>query len=214
MEGIPQNIIELLEKFQVLVNSEPIDVSRSEDDLYDYISISKIEEELSNIYYGLVQFEITNSFFINNTVIYNCRIRVYHPIIQEWLNYDGTAAVTLKTKITKEGTDEIIDGEVLMELAVPLAYAEAIKNASKKIGKKFGADLNRTRGGKVKGQRTTAYDVMPFDKDTITDEKSAKSAFTLGHITKQEFDEILSVLSMPAIDEVNKSKSKPKTKAK
>lgn len=111
---------------------------------YKYLPISTVEKDLFKMYFGLVQFEILNYYHVLNEVVVTARIKVFHPVIYQWLNYDGIGAGLLqqdaKTKVAdfihyKKGNSQ--------KLASPNAYAEAIKNGAKKIGKRFGSDLNR-----------------------------------------------------------------------
>jgi hypothetical protein len=109
-----------------------------------YVPISVIEKDLDKVFFGMVQFEILWSKQVLNEFEVAARVKVFHPIMMQWLNYDGIGAALIQQK---SGT-QIIDFHVeklqtALKLAAPNAYAEAIKNAAKKIGKRFGSDLMR-----------------------------------------------------------------------
>lgn len=111
---------------------------------FQYLPISAIEKDLDKVYFGLVQYEILKFTHVLNEVVVEARIKVFHPVINQWMNYDGIGSAILQQDAKTKVMDFMIykKGNA-MQLAAPRAYAEAIKNAAKKIGKRFGADLNR-----------------------------------------------------------------------
>jgi hypothetical protein len=109
-----------------------------------YIPISSIEKDLDKCFFGLVQYEIVSFQQILNEFVVHARIKVFHPVINQWLNYDGIGAGMFQQKAGTPIQDFFMykrkDGG---KLTAPNAYAAAIKNAAKKIGKRFGSDLAR-----------------------------------------------------------------------
>ena len=92
----------------------------------------------------MVQYEVLKSEQIFNEILVTARIKVLHPVLNQWLNYDGVGS----SVIQQDANTKVMDFHQFkkpnaMQLAFPKAYAEAIKNAAKKIGKRFGADINR-----------------------------------------------------------------------
>lgn len=137
-----------MEAFTARLNRPPdsnkIQSRKEAGQTYQYIPVSIVEHDLRKHFFGLVQFEILNYHHVLNEVVVTARIKVFHPVLMQWLNYDGVGASMLQQD---EGT-QLIDfmqykKKNAQKLGAPNAYAEAIKNAAKKIGKKFGGDLNR-----------------------------------------------------------------------
>lgn len=111
---------------------------------YLYIPVSMIEKDLDKLFFGLVQYEVVESKQVFNEILVTARIKVFHPVIQQWLHYDGVgSAVIQQDAETKVSDFHLFKKSNAMQLAFPKAYAEAIKNGAKKIGKRFGSDLNR-----------------------------------------------------------------------
>ncbi|MNK92973.1 hypothetical protein D3C87_1131150 [compost metagenome] len=142
-----------LNAFQSILNQQPSqDKIKQTDDGYNYIPIATVEKELSECFFGLVQYTIISQQLIYNEWETHSRIRVFHPIQKCWLEYDGvgTGMIEIKGKSTTKDFFSIkkIDGS---KLAVPSSYAESVKNAAKKIGKRFGADVNRIIEENTKG---------------------------------------------------------------
>lgn len=68
-----------------------------------------------------------------------------NPVYKQWFKYDGTAALIIEQMSAGpyEGTTNVKMQDI--KTAVAICYSEAVKNAAKKIGPRFGSDLNRTR---------------------------------------------------------------------
>lgn len=132
-----------MEKFTKSLNSKPSKVAQHKQG-HLYVPVSSIEKDLAKMFFGLVQYEILGYSQVFNEVLVTARIKVFHPVIQQWLNYDGAgSAVIQQDANTKVQDFHIFKKPNAMQLTFPKAYAEAIKNAAKKIGKRFGSDLNR-----------------------------------------------------------------------
>jgi len=133
-----------METFAKLVNTAPVPEKIKTHQGYDYLPISTVEKELDRVYFGLVQYECISYQQIFNEVACHARIKVFHPVINQWMNYDGLgSAVLQQDKDTKVADFMHHKKANAGQLTYPKAYAEAIKNAAKKIGKRFGADINR-----------------------------------------------------------------------
>lgn len=133
-----------IQNFTKLLNTKPKPDMVQKHQGYDYLPISHIEKELDKLYFGLVQYEVITYQQIFNEISCHARIKVFHPVINQWMQYDGLgSAVIQQDKDTKVSDFHLYKKGNALQLALPKAYAEAIKNASKKIGKRFGADLNR-----------------------------------------------------------------------
>ena len=138
--------IPLLEEFTARLNQQ-VDQTRllkTPDGKASYLPISYIETMLREDFAGAYQITIHSERRELNEYIVVARISVYHPIIKQWLNYDGIAAsqIMQDKDATLSSFNDTKKKNALM-LNAPKTYSEAVKNAAKKIGKKYGADLNR-----------------------------------------------------------------------
>jgi hypothetical protein len=133
-----------MQNFTKLLNSKPKPEQVQKHQGYEYLPISHIEKELDKIYFGLIQYEVISYNQIFNEISCHARIKVFHPVINQWMQYDGLgSAVIQQDKDTPVADFHLYKKGNALQLSLPKAYAEAIKNAAKKIGKKFGSDLNR-----------------------------------------------------------------------
>lgn len=148
-EGISP-IMQEVEKLTVKLNARPDKkwLLNTPDNKAQYIPIEIIEAELSKDFAGLVQYEILSERRELNEYIVTARIKVFHPYLLQWMNYDGIGAVQImQDKDAKISEFNDTKKKNALQLNAPKAYAEAIKNAAKKIGKKYGADINRKSEG-------------------------------------------------------------------
>ena len=111
---------------------------------FDYVSIAVVEEGLRQIFFRQVDFEIKQSYRDLNSFIVVASIRYKCPISQEYRVVDGIGSV----KLQQDAGAKVQDFNMTMkanalELGVGIAYSRAIKNASKKLGRVFGSNLNR-----------------------------------------------------------------------
>ena len=133
-----------LENFTTRLNKPPKKEKIQKHQGYEYLPISVVEKELDKMFFGLVQYECLSYQQIFNEIACHARIRVFHPVIMQWVNYDGLGSAVIQ----QDANTKVIDFHQFkkpnaLQLTLPKAYAEAIKNAAKKIGKLFGADINR-----------------------------------------------------------------------
>lgn len=140
------NLIKSIEDFTKKLNIAPKqeNLQKTPDGKADYLPISFIETQLREDFMGLVQYEVVSERREINEYIVVARIKVFHPIIRQWMSYDGIGSgqIMQDSGTTLQQFTEAKKKNAL-EMGAPKVYAEAIKNAAKKIGKKYGADLNR-----------------------------------------------------------------------
>lgn len=130
--------------FTKLLNEKPKAEKVQKHQGYEYLPISVVEKELDKIFFGLVQYQCISYQQIFNEISVHARIKVFHPVINQWMEYDGLgSAVIQQDKDTKVIDFHQFKKPNALQLTLPKAYAEAIKNAAKKIGKRFGSDINR-----------------------------------------------------------------------
>jgi hypothetical protein len=122
-------------------NKEWIKVNKYSDNA-QYLPIRKVEDLLRS-FFGTYQVEmIEQPHILGNSVVISVHLKVYHPILREWLTYAGTGAVPIE--LEKDASPlqfEKIKAKGLHK-NIPAAKAYAISNAAKSIGRVFGSDLN------------------------------------------------------------------------
>lgn len=135
---------EAMENFTTRINRAPKKENIQTHQGYQYLPISFVEKKLDQMYFGLVQYECISYQQIFNEIVCHARIKVFHPVALTWLNYDGIGSSVIQQDANTKVCDFNFHKKAnAMQLASPKAYAEAIKNAAKKIGKIFGSDINR-----------------------------------------------------------------------
>jgi len=135
-----------LEEFTARLNEAPLKewLQKTPDNKAEYIPVSFIEMNLRKDFAGLVSFTVISERRELNEYIVVARISVFHPVLGQWLNYDGIGAKVITQKKDTDLNDFTqYKQKNALEMNAPNAYAEAVKNAAKKIGKKYGADVNR-----------------------------------------------------------------------
>lgn len=110
-----------------------------------YIPIRIVESLLRTFY---VAHQIEQTFeprVIGNSVVCCVRVRVMHPVLNEWMNYDGIGAVPIELK---KDTENPLDFTKInpksLHKNIPAAFSFAVGNACKKMGRVFGSHLNNS----------------------------------------------------------------------
>jgi len=111
---------------------------------YNYIPIAIVEEALRQVFFRQIDFKIVQAFRDLNSFIVVAMIRYKDPVTLEYRECDGIGAQPLQ----QDKGAKIADFNMTMkynalELGVGTAYSTAIKNAAKRIGRLFGANINR-----------------------------------------------------------------------
>jgi hypothetical protein len=171
MEHLPTTIdtglMQSLEQFNKTLQTppDPKTLQKTPDGKAEYLPIDFVENQLREDFGGLVQFIIVSERRELNEYIVVARIKIFHPIARTWMEYDGIGAAQITQNrvpvLDEQGkqmrdergnlmtrTAEIIEFDTTkqknaLEMNAPKAYSEAIKNAAKKIGKKYGGSINR-----------------------------------------------------------------------
>ncbi len=79
---------------------------------------------------------------ISDSVVISVHLKVYHPILKEWLIYAGVGAVPIELE---KGASPLQFDQIkskALHKNIPAAKSFAVSNAAKSIGKIFGSDLN------------------------------------------------------------------------
>jgi hypothetical protein len=151
-ESIQQDQYTHLLKFNEHLSTAPkpewIKVNKFSDNA-QYLPIRKIEDLLRS-FFGTYQVEmIGQPHILGNSVVISVHLKVFHPILREWLTYAGTGAVPIE--LEKGATPlqfELIKAKGLHK-NIPAAKAYAISNAAKSIGRVFGSDLNNDETSEI-----------------------------------------------------------------
>lgn len=107
-----------------------------------YIPIGKIEFMLTRIFQEW-RVEVINYNQLFNSVAVQVRLHYKNPLDGAWYSQDGLGAVGIQTDKGAAASDlTAIKADAVMK-ALPAAESYAVKDAAEKLGRLFGADLNR-----------------------------------------------------------------------
>lgn len=149
-EKRPSEMTEI--EFQSWLEQEPPKVEKSEDGEYLHVPIGYLEPDLRNTFDGDLHIKIKKLSITEGILTIIARIKVFHPVKKKYLKYDGIASTSLTTAGGYKGSSRNLSAEELRP-EVAACYSEAIKNGCKKIGKRFGSDINRVNApGKPNGK--------------------------------------------------------------
>lgn len=107
-----------------------------------YISVHVIEDLLNKIFPFWDLKQVGEAKILGNSVVVSVELRVFNPLINQWICYAGIGAVPIEVKSGASPTDFSQINAKAMHKNVPAAMAYAMKNAAKKIGRIFGSHLN------------------------------------------------------------------------
>jgi len=83
---------------------------------------------------------------IANSVVAEVHLKVYHPVLKEWLCYAGVGAVPVQLERGASVMEIDKMNKMAMQKNAPAALSFAVSNAAKKIGKVFGSEINDDKG--------------------------------------------------------------------
>lgn len=131
--------------FKAVLNSNPradwIKVNKYSQNA-KYLPIRIIEELLSKIFPFWQVEQVGEPKILGNSIVISVNLKVYNPLIGDWLSYAGVGAVPIEVKKGAHPTDFTQISPKALHKNVPAALSYAINNAAKKIGKIFGSHLN------------------------------------------------------------------------
>lgn len=171
------------DEFNVLVNQDPPEKWVKDHPFisnHKYLPIDKVELMLKRIFKDY-RIEVKEVKMLMNAVVVTVRVHYFHPVKSEWTWQDGVGADELQTTknsgTLKSDMSNVQRGAVPM--SAPIAETIAIKDACDKIGRIFGADLNR------KDVKPYNLDPELQDKEELNDEdfEMLKEALDQGRIT-------------------------------
>ena len=107
-----------------------------------YIPI-RIKEDLLRSIFGFFNTEIVGGpRILGNSVVVDVHVKVFHPIMKEWITFAGTGAVPIQTQKDAGPLEFEKINPMGLHKVVPSALSFAISNACNKIGRLFGSGLN------------------------------------------------------------------------
>lgn len=108
-----------------------------------YLPISAIEATLDEMYAGLWKTEKMEWKVIVNEIVVSLELHVFHPVAKVWISRCGVGVAQIRQ--SKGAKIQDIESKIKngLEMDVPHAKSDAIKNAAKSLGKIFGRDLSR-----------------------------------------------------------------------
>lgn len=110
-----------------------------------YIPIDKVELMLDTIFQRW-KVEVKEVAQLFNGIRVTVRLHYWNPLLNEWEFHDGVGAKELQTEKgtgpVKQDFSNVRQGAI--DIALPIAKTEAIKDAADHIGKLFGRDINRS----------------------------------------------------------------------
>lgn len=135
--------------FRAMLNQKPNDKDLQENKFVKskepvmYLPIDLVYNELDTAFSGLWNLEITLVKIIVNEILVTVSLEVFHPIARCWLKRHGIGAVQIRMKSESDITDINNKIKNAVTADAPHALSEAVKNAAKKYGRRFGGSLNR-----------------------------------------------------------------------
>lgn len=146
------------EKFTTGLNSPPKKKNVKTRQNVEYLPISSIESELDSMFGGLWQTNNLKWQIVANEIVVSIELSVWHPIAQTWLTRSGVGACQIRQHKNSAISDINSKIKNALEMDMPHAKADAIKNAAKSLGKRFGRDLGR------KAQDVAKYEPILLSK--------------------------------------------------
>lgn len=153
-----------------IINQDPIKTEPSQDGEYRLVPIAALEPDLQDVFNGAIDIVIDEYKQMYGHVSMRITLSVFHPVYERFFNYSGIAAVLIETQEAGnyKGTVKVNTAESL-KVAIAACYSEALKNAAKRIGNRFGQRVNRGENRIVKPGSEIANDMIakiPTEKKT------------------------------------------------
>lgn len=127
----------------------------------EYLEIGYIQAELDRVFHGLWSWKVSAVVQMINGVQVTGTLSVFHPVTNQWLERSGVAfkEFQLKKNMTTPSPENL--SARALERDVPIANAEAFKNAAKTLGNAFGRNLNRQFNAEHMPDENILNDLMP-----------------------------------------------------
>ena len=159
-----------IDEFNVLINQNPpakwIKTNPYANNA-KYLPIDKVEFLLRKIFKD-VDIEVLRESVMFNAVTVTVRIHYTHPVTGIKGFKDGVGAKQIQTKKGASPADMANINNNAVEMALPIAESNAIKDAAHKLGRIFGADLNRKDIIEVTVDENLQSKKWQLERDRIT----------------------------------------------
>jgi hypothetical protein len=130
---------------------------------YKYLPIEEVRDQLDYFFAGTWYVEIIESKLVVNSYVTHLRLHYYHPFFSKWMFSDGIGASSLQVNKGANAMDTMAIKASAIEMSAPKSKTQALKNAAKELGAKFGANLN-------KGKVSNGFEVSPtYEKHFATE---------------------------------------------
>lgn len=145
VEGREIENLAKLDVYNSLINAQPPKVWLKQNKYANnswYLPIDKVEYLLTKLFKKWhVEVKSINVLF--NSIAVEVRLHYYNPALGEWQYQDGVGAKQVQTKSGSSPAEMQNINNNAVEMALPIAKVNAIKDASHNIGAIFGGNLNR-----------------------------------------------------------------------
>lgn len=138
-----------LERFTMALNSAPKPQNVRKRQGVQYLPISAVEAELDRLFMGLWQTSGLNWQIVANEIVVSIELCVFHPVAKTWLTRQGVGACMIRQRSGAQIDDINAKLKNALEMDLPHAKADAIKNAAKSFGDLFGRNLTRKDNDKT-----------------------------------------------------------------
>lgn len=107
-----------------------------------YLPIRIVEELLSGLFPFWQVEQQGQPHILGNSVVISVQLKVFNPILGQWMSYAGVGAVPIELEKGASPTDFTKINPKALHKNVPAALSFAVSNAAKKLGPLFGSHLN------------------------------------------------------------------------
>lgn len=195
------SLTDLYSNVQVIDKQNQLNILLNADPKPEWIKIHPMAAGVKYIPIGIVEWLLTNIFIkwrveikdtkiIANSVCVTVRLHYQDPVSMEWDWQDGIGSAPIQTKKGAAATDftQVLTDAVTK--AAPSAESYAVKDASEKIGRIFGKDLNRKEWMPYTGlDGKIDLDAIECDPAQMRELYDLLAAANLSHVEVDDFRE-------------------------
>lgn len=110
---------------------------------FDYVPIDYVQNQLDSLFFGLWSWKLDGPpQIMTNEVMCYGTLKVWHPVGRIWIERGGVGVAQIRMR-DKDFTNIEKKIQNALQMDVPHAEAQALKNAAGKLGDKFGRGLRR-----------------------------------------------------------------------
>lgn len=142
----------------------------------EYMPIDKVEFLLRRIFQRF-RIEVLDVKQMLNAAVVTVRVHYMNPVTLEWDYHDGVGAKGFQVNSEAKASDLTQIKAEAVQMAVPIAKSQAIKDACDHLGKLFGGDLNRKDTVAFKGG---------YDRESIPEQEEDKAERTTATTTTDD----------------------------